>query len=92
MLLAQGIRKMIAEAFRHDNLYIGDRVARYARELEALARDLLAPGVRVHPASIARCRRLLTEGAESPLYNDRLPAEDVALVLRRIRAGIERDE
>jgi hypothetical protein len=92
MLLAQGIRKMLAEAFRPDSLYIGERVARYTRELEAIARDLLTPGVRFHPASIARCRRLMTEAAESPLYNDRLPAEDIGFVLRRIRAGIQRED
>ena len=65
---------------------------RHARELEALARDFRSPAVRVHPASIARCRRLLTEAAESPLYNSRLTEEDLDTILRRIRAGIKRSE
>ena len=88
-VLAQGIRKMVREALRPDNLYLGERVVRYARELEALARDLAAPGTRVHPASVARCRQLLTEAAESPLYNPRLPADDIPQIVRRIRAGME---
>ena len=90
-VLAQGIRKMTREALRPGSLYLGDRVVRHARELETLARDLAAPGTRVHPASVARCRQLLTEAAESPLYNPRLPADDIPQILRRIRAGMERD-
>jgi hypothetical protein len=90
--LAQSIRKMIREALRPDSLYLGDRVLRYARDLEAVARDLLTPNVRVHPVSVARCRRLLTEAAESPLYNPKLPAEEIPQILRRIRAGIQPDD
>jgi hypothetical protein len=88
-ILARGIRSMVRDALRPDSLYLGDRVIRYARELEAVARDLVAPGARVHPSSVARCRRLLTEAAESPLYNPKLPAEDIPQIVRRIRAGIE---
>jgi hypothetical protein len=90
--LAQSIRKMIRGALRPDSLYLGDRVVRYARDLEAVARDLQRPNVRVHPVSVARCRRLLTEAAESPLYNPRLPAEEIPQILRRIRAGIQPDD
>jgi hypothetical protein len=90
-VLAEGIRSMIRDAFNPSALYLGDRVVRYARELDGIARDLLAPGVRVHPVSVARCRALLTEAAESPLYNPKLPADDLAILLRRIRAGIEKD-
>lgn len=90
--LARGIRSMIRDALNPSALYLGDRVLSHARELDALARDLLSPSVRVHPASIARCRALLTEAAESPLYNPRLPADDLAMVLRRIRAGIESND
>jgi hypothetical protein len=89
--LAEGIRSMVRDAFRPGNLYLGHRVARYRRELEALARDLISPAVRVHPVSVARCRRLLTEAAESPLYNPQLPEEELAVILRRIRAGMQRD-
>ncbi|MFN8187015.1 MAG: hypothetical protein U0R69_08045 [Gaiellales bacterium] len=88
-ILARGIQSMLKDALAPGSLYLGDRVVYYARELDALARDLLSPAVRIHPVSVARCRALLTEAAESPLYNPRLPAEDLAAVLRRIRAGME---
>lgn len=87
-LLADGLRTMVRDALRPGNLYLSDRVTRYARDLEALARDLRCPAVRVHPASVARCRRLLTEGAESPLYNPRLSEEELEVILRRIRSGM----
>jgi hypothetical protein len=90
-ILAEGIRSMVKDAFRPGSLYLGDRVARYARDLEAVARDLLSPAVRVHPVSIARCRRLLTEGSESPLYNPNVPEEELDGILRRIRAGMQRE-
>jgi len=91
-LLAQGIRKMIREALRPDSLYLGDRVLHHARDLEAIARDLVLPNVRVHPVSVARCRRLLTEASESPLYNPKLPEEDIPQTVRRIRAGFQRED
>jgi len=91
-VLAEGIRSMIRDAFHPSSLCVGERVAAYARELEGIARLLIAPGVRVHPASVARCRRLLTEGAESPLYNASLPQEELAFALHRIRSGFESPE
>jgi len=36
--------------------------------------------------------RLLTEAAESPLYNPRLTEEDLDTILRRIRSGIRRSD
>jgi hypothetical protein len=39
--------------------------------------------------SVARCRRLLTEAAESPLYNPNLRGEDIPQIVRRIKAGIQ---
>jgi hypothetical protein len=91
-LVADGLRSMVRDAGRRGVLYLPDRVMRHARELEALARDFRSPAVRVHPASIARCRRLLTEAAESPLYNPRLTEEDLDTILRRIRSGIRRSD
>jgi hypothetical protein len=90
--LADGFRTMVRDALRPGTLYLPDRVLRHARELEALARDLRSPAVRVHPASVARCRRLLTEAAESPLYNPRLSEEDLEAILRRIRSGIHPEQ
>jgi hypothetical protein len=62
-------------------------VALVAQELETLARDLASPRS-IAPASAVACRRLLTHMTESPLYNPRIPLDDLHLTLRRIRAGI----
>jgi hypothetical protein len=91
-ILADGIRTTIRDAFHPNSLCLGERVAAYARELEGIARLLRAPGVRVHPASVVWCRRLLTEAADSPLYNASLPKEDLGFVLHCIRAGFEQAE
>jgi hypothetical protein len=89
--LGRCLLSLVRGAFDPGALYLGDRVARYARELEGIARDLLSPRVRVQPVCAATCHWLLTHGAESPLYNPRLPAEDLGSILYRIRAGIQRD-
>ena len=90
--LARSIRTMVAEAFRPDGrfhaLFLVDRVAVYARDLEAIARDLVSPSVAVDPVSVARCTWLLTQAAQNPLYDRRIPIEDLGSILRRIRAGM----
>ena len=87
-VLAQSIRSLLRDVLRPGNLYLPDRVLRYGREFDAIARDLLSPTVRVQPVAAAMCRWLLTHAAESPLYNPRLPAEDLGSWLYRIRAGM----
>jgi hypothetical protein len=86
--LSAWISEILADAHAPGNLYLADRVIRFAHELEALARDLIQPGTRIQPASAVACRRLLTHAVESPLYNPRVPADELSLTLRRIRAGI----
>jgi hypothetical protein len=90
-LLARSLLSLVRDAFNPGALYLGDRVTRYARELEAIARDLLSPRVRVQPVCAATCRWLLTHAAESPLYNQSLPVEDLGSILHRIRAGMQSD-
>jgi hypothetical protein len=87
-LLARALASLIKDAMRPGNFFLGDRVLRYGRELETIARDLLSPAVRVQPAAAATCRWLLTHGAESPLYDPKLPAEDLGSMLYRILAGM----
>jgi hypothetical protein len=67
---------------------LSDRVDANADELRLLADELRSPETNVNPASIALCRRLLTRAASSPLYNDRLPPDDLTAALRRIRSGV----
>jgi hypothetical protein len=86
--LAAWLAEVIADAHTPHSLYLGDRVALVAHELDALARELVAPTRLVDPASAVACRRLLTHMTESPLYNPGVPLDDLHLALRRIRAGI----
>jgi hypothetical protein len=87
--LAAWISEILTDVHVPGNMYLVDRVLRYAHDLEALARDLTRPGVRIEPASAVACKRLLTCAVESPLYNPRLPADELAITVHRIRAGID---
>jgi hypothetical protein len=60
-----------------------------AEELEALALELDDEALTLDPACAVVCMRLLADGAESPLLNPGLPAEDVRSRLRQIRAGFD---
>lgn len=86
--LAAWLAEIVADARVPGSLYLSDRVARFARDLERLASDLAASAP-IDPVSAVACVRLLTEAVESPLYNPRLPPEDLLVALRRIRAGIQ---
>lgn len=86
--LVARLAEVVADSYTPHSLYLGDRVALVAHELEALARELASPARSVAPASAVACRRLLTHMTESPLYNPRLPVDDLHVALRRIRAGI----
>jgi hypothetical protein len=88
--LAAWLAEIVAEAPNPWSLYLPDRVALFRGELAALAGELAMPTLCVEPASAAACRRLLTHAVESPLYNPRVPADDLRRALELIRAGIER--
>lgn len=85
--LAAWIREVVAEGHRAGSFHLPDRVARYARDLERIATELAAAAT-VPPPAVVACRRLLTHAVESPLYNPRLPAEQLSETLERIRRGI----
>jgi hypothetical protein len=87
--LSAWISEILADVHVPGNIYLVDRVLRCAHDLEALARDLTRPGARIEPASAVACKRLLTCAVESPLYNPRLPADELGITVHRIRAGIE---
>ncbi|HEX5191763.1 MAG TPA: hypothetical protein VFW09_03110 [Solirubrobacteraceae bacterium] len=64
------------------------RVGPYVPRLEALA-DAIADDRRdVAPAAVALCRRLLCDGAGSPLYNTNLPERELDRALAAAEAGI----
>jgi hypothetical protein len=81
--------EVLEDAGQPESLYLADRVTRYRAEILTVADALMAPAARVQPVSVATCRRLLTMAADSPLYNENLPAVDLGAALFRIRAGIE---
>lgn len=85
--LAAWLFEVASEATLPGTLHLRDRVTLVATELEALAHEL-GSAISVQPATVVACERLLTRPAESPLYNPRLPADDLRLALRRIRADL----
>jgi hypothetical protein len=88
--LAKALERVLATSGTPGCYCIPDRVNKFRREIEALARSLRMPGTRAEPASVALCWRLLTRAAESPLYNWELPADDLGFQVQRIQAGIRR--
>jgi hypothetical protein len=88
--LAAWLREIVRESPIPGNIYLTDRVSRYAGQLESLASELSGSWVRVLPASVAACRHLLTHAVESPLYNPAVPAEELPATIERIRRGITR--
>ena len=68
---------------------LAPRVAGAAEELVALASELEDEELALDPECAVRCLELLTNGTDSPLLNDLLPAEDVQVRIRQIRAGFD---
>jgi hypothetical protein len=90
--LAAWIQSLLHEPEQPLHMHLAGRAMACAHELEAIARELVAPSSRVPPAIAVACRRLLTRPVQSPLYNPNLPEEDLIAVLRRILAGIVKAE
>jgi hypothetical protein len=64
------------------------RVAVYAPRLLALADAIGDERISVSPPAVALCRRLLSDGVGSPLYNANLPERELERVLAIVEAGI----
>jgi hypothetical protein len=77
------IRHRMRDRSAHD-----PRMARLADELEALARELEDTRLPLDPACAVACRRLLTDPADSALFDPAVPAEDLLASVRRIRFGL----
>jgi hypothetical protein len=87
--LAAALERVVSNAGLPGTYYLNDRVDKFRDDISGLAKALVAPGARVEPTSVARCWRLLTRAAESPLYNGRIPEDDLGFEVKRIRAGIQ---
>jgi hypothetical protein len=86
--VAAALERVLTQAGTPGSYYLADRVHKCRHEIRDLAEALRAPGTRAEPTSVALCWRLLRSAADSPLYNWHLPAEDLHVAVRRIRAGI----
>jgi hypothetical protein len=88
--VAAALERVLANAGTPGSYYLADRVHKCRHEIRELAEALRAPGTRAEPTSVALCWRLLRSAAESPLYNWHLPADDLPVAVRQIRACIRR--
>ena len=85
-------RRSLAAAIRSlpaaPGVALRERVFDCRGELELLADELERGELSLDPVEAVRCRQLLTDGMESPLFNPALPPETLRLRLRQIRAGL----
>ena len=70
------------------SLAVPDRIAAHRAEFREIARELASAQSTPRPTVVASCRRLLTRAAESPLYNERIPAAELTATVRRIHLGL----
>ena len=64
------------------------RIALVAGDLEALALELEDSSLTLDPACAVRCRRLLDDPEESPLFDHTASADDLLATIRRVRVGL----
>jgi hypothetical protein len=86
--LAASIDSLISDSQTPGSCCLGDRVHLVEDQLRAISSDLATPEVPVHSGSALMCVRLLTAGAESPLFNPNLTVEQLRATLLRISYGI----
>jgi hypothetical protein len=65
-----------------------ERVESHADEILSISYLLAREGVRIHPAALALCGRMVESLARSPLYNPRVPEQHLRIALQRIRSSI----
>ena len=74
--------------YRAPMVVAAGRVALVAPRLLALADAIGDERIAVSPPAVALCRRLLTDGVGSPLYNPNLPERELDRVLAVVEAGV----
>jgi hypothetical protein len=84
---ARASRRGVA-GYRAPMVVAPGRIALYAPRLLALADAIGDQRVSVSPPAVALCRRLLSDGVGSPLYNANLPERELDRVLAIVEAGI----
>jgi hypothetical protein len=88
--LARSIDSILRDAATPGSFVLRERTALVEDQLRAVACQLASPDVPVETRSVIMCIRLLTRGVESPLFNARVPVEELYSVLYRIRHGMGR--
>lgn len=86
--LAGLIDELISQIGHAHALASSERLIAYRAELREIARELCDARKTPRPTIVAYCRRLLVRAAESPLYNERIPVEELRTAVRRIRFGL----
>lgn len=87
-LMSAWLREMVENCTEPHTWCATPRVCAYRDEIATLADELASPHWSVSPEGAVECKRLLTRGVESPLYNQEVPEEDLRAALFRIRGGI----
>jgi hypothetical protein len=77
------IRRRLKDGAAYDT-----RLERVADELDGLACELEDSGLTLDPACAVACRRLVSDPAESALFDQAVPAEELLARIRRIRFGL----
>jgi hypothetical protein len=76
------------EPLSPSRLVLGERVDEHCDEILSIAYLLAREGVRIHPAALALCGRMVDSTVRSPLYNARVPEQHLRIALQRIRHAI----
>lgn len=88
--LAACIHSIIREAAIPGSFVLRERILLVEDQLRMLASQIAAPDATVHSQSMITYIRLLSCGVESPLFNARVPMEELYAALHRVRHGIGR--
>jgi hypothetical protein len=88
--LAASINSLIDNAKLPGAVCLADRIGMFEEQLRRLAGELQTPAVQFQARSLVMCMRLLTQGAESPLFNSKVSVEQCRALMLRIQFGIVR--
>jgi hypothetical protein len=91
--LARSLTRLVLEThgLEPQNLLrpvIAERVEAHTDEILSIAYLLAREGVRIHPAALALCGRMIDSVARSPLYNPHVPEQHLRIALQRVRSSI----
>jgi hypothetical protein len=91
--LARSLTRSVLETYGLEpmnplRIVLGERVDEHCDDILAIAYLLAREGVRIHPAALALCGRMVDSVARSPLYNANVPEQHLRIALQRIRSSI----